>query len=51
MKIHEYNSADEQASALSQAIANTIEQVLRDKPQVTLAVSGGKKPQLNSLKN
>jgi 6-phosphogluconolactonase len=44
MKIHEYNSADEQASALSQAIANTIEQVLRHKPQVTLAVSGGKSP-------
>lgn len=44
MKIHEYNSADEQASALSQAIANTIEQVLHHKPQVTLAVSGGKSP-------
>lgn len=44
MKIHEYNSADEQASALSQAIANTIEQVLQHKPQVTLAVSGGKSP-------
>jgi len=44
MKIHKYNSADEQANALSQAIATTIEQILRHKPQVSLAVSGGKSP-------
>jgi 6-phosphogluconolactonase len=44
MKIHEFNTNNEQVTALAEQIATTIQQILTQKPQAVLAVSGGKSP-------
>jgi 6-phosphogluconolactonase len=44
MKIYEFSNPKEQALALSQSITRQINSLLKQKPQVTLAVSGGKSP-------